>query len=69
MWVTDGSGAIDLKEFAKIMEELCEPMPEAELRKAFDELDTDHSGEIDVFEFQVRACVWQSVVEGAWLCG
>lgn len=51
------------------MEELCEPMPEAELRKAFDELDTDHSGEIDVFEFQVRACVWQSVVEGAWLCG
>lgn len=47
----DQSGFIDASELAELLKKLGENLSETELQQAFRDLDADHSGEIEFFEF------------------
>jgi len=47
----NGDGTISLLEFSRLLQALGAGMTDEELRIGFAEIDTDHSGSIDVEEF------------------
>lgn len=48
---TDRSGYIDIGELKKLLQKLGESLSDSELQVAFQDLDSDGSGEIEFFEF------------------
>ena len=48
---TDGSGAIDAEELAVVFEKLGEPVSGERVTEMIDEVDADHTGEIEFVEF------------------
>ena len=48
----DGSGGIDVGEFALLVQDLCVPMSRPRLQKAFEELDSEGSGQVSFERFE-----------------
>ncbi|KAK3285210.1 hypothetical protein CYMTET_7174 [Cymbomonas tetramitiformis] len=65
---SNGSGSIEAAELGQIMRSMGANMTETELRKAFHDMDSNHSGEVDFIEFcalmitQMTTCGEQSEV-------
>ena len=68
-WDADHSGAVDREEFARGVRRAGFDARQSDLDQIFDDLDTDHSGELEYNELQARLQWWTSAENKSLLPG